>query len=170
MIAMVMVNAPTIAAAACQHQAWPQRANRNKILVDAYKFPPQSPPGSVDAIKFRQVRSEIKRSAATHTRSSASSSSSNEPQLVKGSKCSQARTWAAASLTELLVKVSCRLVGTIATLSLMTQPLPAQAGDIIQGMPRVSDGDTIQVNPPPNENDNRHFALRLDTSYHVHAA
>lgn len=38
-----------------------------------------------------------------------------------------------------------RLVEALAALVLVAQPMPAIAGEIIQGTPRVADGDTLQV-------------------------
>jgi len=44
-----------------------------------------------------------------------------------------------------LPQLAVRLVEAFAALVLVGQPLPAMAGEIIQGMPRVADGDTLQV-------------------------
>lgn len=44
-----------------------------------------------------------------------------------------------------LPQLAVRLVEGLAALVLAGQPLPAMAGEIIQGMPRVADGDTLQV-------------------------
>ena len=142
-----MVNAPTMAAAACQHQPWPQRTKPSKHLSYACALSFKARPGIV-RLKYRQVCHQRAQCSAV-TRSSASSSghSSDGIQFMRCSGSSQICR-SPANLAELLVTVSCRLVGTIAALSLVTQPAPAHAGEIIQGMPRVSDGDTLQVNFP----------------------
>lgn len=44
-----------------------------------------------------------------------------------------------------LPQLAVRLVEGLAALVLVGQPLPAMAGEIIQGMPRVADGDTLQI-------------------------
>lgn len=44
-----------------------------------------------------------------------------------------------------LPQLAVRLIEALAALVLVGQPLPAMAGEIIQGMPRVADGDTLQV-------------------------
>jgi len=44
-----------------------------------------------------------------------------------------------------LVRLTSRVVEALAAFALVTQPLPALAGEIIQGTPRVADGDTLQV-------------------------
>ncbi len=44
-----------------------------------------------------------------------------------------------------LPQLAVRLVEALAALVLVGQPMPAMAGEIIQGMPRVADGDTLQV-------------------------
>ena len=144
-----MVNAPTVTAVGCQHQAWPQPAKYSKHNL-ACKIPPHSHPAGVRVATVRQVsrhRVQTLCSAATHSSVSSSSCSSNGIQLVKGSGSSWTCKRLPASLAELLVTASCRLLGLTASLSLMTQPFPAQAGEIIQGMPRISDGDTLQVIP-----------------------
>lgn len=144
-----MVNAPTISAAGCQHQAWSQRAKYSTCNA-ASRFCRNSRSGSVGAAPARQVcqhRVPTKCSAAPDSSGSDSSCSRNEIQLVKGSGSNRTCRRLPASLAELLETTSCRLVEMTASLILMTQPLPAQAGEIIQGMPRVSDGDTLQVQP-----------------------
>lgn len=143
-----MVNAPPMAAAACQRQPWPQRTKPSRTLGLACNFSPKSRPGTV-RLKYRQVCHQRAPQCSAVTCSSASGSghSSDGKQLVRCSGSSQ-NCRLPADLAELLVKVSCRLVGTIAALSLVTQPAPAHAGEIIQGMPRISDGDTLQVNFP----------------------
>lgn len=144
-----MVNAPTITAAGCQHRARPQRAKHSKCNL-ACKPPLKSRPGGARAALMRPVcrpRVQTQCSAATHSSFSVSACPSNQIQLVKESRPSRTCKRLPASLTDLLVTASCRLVEVIASLSLMTQPFSAQAGEVIQGMPRVSDGDTLQVNP-----------------------
>ena len=49
------------------------------------------------------------------------------------------------SVLTLLERVSCGLVEALAVFALVAQPLPALAGEIIEGIPRVADGDTLQV-------------------------
>ncbi|DBA90564.1 TPA: hypothetical protein ACH3X1_003806 [Trebouxia sp. C0004] len=44
-----------------------------------------------------------------------------------------------------LPQLAVRLVEALAALVLVGQPSPAMAGEIIQGMPRVADGDTLQI-------------------------
>ena len=44
-----------------------------------------------------------------------------------------------------LPQLAVKLFEALAALVLVGQPLPAMAGEIIQGMPRVADGDTLQV-------------------------
>ena len=44
-----------------------------------------------------------------------------------------------------LPQLAVRLVEALAAIVLVGQPVPAMAGEIIQGMPRVADGDTLQV-------------------------
>ncbi len=44
-----------------------------------------------------------------------------------------------------LPQLAVRLVEALAALVLVGQPMPAMAGEIIQGIPRVADGDTLQV-------------------------
>ena len=141
-----MVTPPTITAAGCQHRAWPQRAEHSKLNL-ACKFYPKSRPGGVGTAPVRQVCRPRQCSAATHNSVSSSSCSSNEIQLVKGLGSSRACKRLPGSLAEVLVTASCRLVEITASLSLITQVFPAQAGEIIQGVPRVSDGDTLQVQP-----------------------
>lgn len=142
-----MVNAPTVAAAACQRQPWPQRTKPSKTLGLECNFSPKSRPGTV-RLKYRQLCQQRAPQCSAVTRSNASGSGhwSDGIQLLRCSGSSMTPMWSPANLAELLVKVSCRLVGTLAALSLVTQPAPAHAGKIIQGMPRISDGDTLQVN------------------------
>lgn len=49
------------------------------------------------------------------------------------------------SVLTLLERVSCGLVEALAVFALVAQPLPALAGEIIEGIPRVADGDTLQI-------------------------
>ena len=141
-----MVNAPANAAAACQRQLWPQRTKPSKNPGLACNLSPKSRPGTV-RLKNRQVCQHRAPQCSAVTRRSAGGPrrSSDGIQLVRCSGCSMIPMWSPANLAELLVKVSCRLVGTIAALSLVTHPAPAHAGEVIQGMPRISDGDTLQV-------------------------
>lgn len=44
-----------------------------------------------------------------------------------------------------LPQMAVRVVEALAALVLVGQPVPAMAGEIIQGMPRVADGDTLQI-------------------------
>jgi len=44
-----------------------------------------------------------------------------------------------------LPQLAIRLVEALAAVVLVGQPVRAMAGEIIQGMPRVADGDTLQV-------------------------
>ena len=145
-----MVNAPTAAAAAvCQHQAWPQGANHSSCrqpVPCVLKFAPRSRPVGAGAIHIRLPRC----TAAMPSTRSVSSCSNNSRQSLKGSRSGQSCTSTSSPnhFAELLLKASRRLIETLATVSLLTHPLPALAGDIIQGTPRVSDGDTIQVGSP----------------------
>ena len=145
-----MVNAATIAAAGCQHRARPQGPQHINCRDVACKLSPNLRPRSVGAALVRQVyrhRVQTQCLAATHNNVSGLSCSSKELQLLKGSGPSRTCRRLPADLAELLVTACRRLAEITACLSLMTQPFPAQAGEIIQGMPRVSDGDTLQVNP-----------------------
>lgn len=140
-----MVNAPTIAAGVCQCRPWPQRTRPSKHVGLAYNLSPKSLTGTV-CLKYRQVcHKRAQWSALTRRGASGSGHPSDGIQLVRCSGSTQTSMWSPANLAELLVKISCRLVETVAALSLVTQPAPAHAGEVIQGMPRISDGDTLQV-------------------------
>lgn len=141
-----MVNAPTSAAAACQRQPWPQRTTPSKHFGVACNLSAKSRPGTV-RLKYGQVcRQPAQCSAVTRSSVTGSGHSSDGMQPVRCSGSSQTSAWSPANLAELLLEVSSRLVETVAALSLVTQSAPAHAGEIIQGMPRISDGDTLQVN------------------------
>lgn len=148
--AMSAVNASAIAAAGYQHRSRPQRAKHSRCPDRTCKLVPNSHPSGVGAALVRQVcryRVQTQCLAPIHSSVSGSSCSSEEIQLVKGSGFSRTCRRLPANLAELLMTACYRFVEITACLSLMTQTFPAEAGEIIQGMPRVSDGDTLQVDP-----------------------
>lgn len=156
-----MVNAPTIVAAACQHQAWLQRGKHSKSCSNAFKFTPRSRPSGVRAVCIQQLRC----SATNQSTGSRSACLDNRLQNLTGSEPNHVCI-RSPNLAEVLLKVSCRLIEALATLSLLTQPLLAVAGEIIQGTPRISDGDTIQVESPKSHN-SQVSAPRVASSLHM---
>lgn len=144
-----MVNAFSTAAAVYPHQAWPQRANHGKShqrVPCACKCTHTPRPVGGGALNTRQPRCSA--AQLKSTTGSVLTRSNNSQTRFKSLKPSYACTpRLPVELAALLLKVSCRLIETLATVSLLTHPLPAMAGEIIQGTPRVSDGDTIQVVP-----------------------
>ena len=52
---------------------------------------------------------------------------------------------APAFLKEKASRLACKIVQVLAAFAIVSQPLPGIAGEIIEGLPRVSDGDTLQV-------------------------
>ena len=49
------------------------------------------------------------------------------------------------SVDHTAVRLARKVVEAIAAFILVAQPLPVLAGEVIQGVPRVADGDTLQV-------------------------
>ncbi|KAL3144151.1 hypothetical protein ABBQ32_003939 [Trebouxia sp. C0010 RCD-2024] len=143
-----MVNASSTTAAVYRLQAWPQRANHGKShqrVPCACKSTPTPRSAGGGAVNIRRLRCSA--AIPNSTTGSVLTCSNSRQTSHKGSGPSHACTSRLPiNLAALLLKVSCRLIETLATVSLLTHPLPAMAGEIIQGSPRVSDGDTIQIN------------------------
>ena len=150
------VNASVVGASGQQCQAWPQRAHCGVLFRNANNRFGLGAGRSRQACPFR---AEFRRSAAARTNSIGVACSASRKILPAQKLYSRSLEYqqSSDSPAELLVKLSCRFVEVIAAVVLTTQQLPAQAGEIIQGMPRVADGDTLQVSPD-----------RLHTAWHVY--
>lgn len=139
------VNASVVGVSGQQPQAWPQRIQRGLLCrsTNNRRVPRAS--------KLRQTcpfRAEYRYSAAARTNSTRIACSASRKTLpVRECRPRSESQHSSDSPAELFVKLSCRLVELLAAVVLTAQPLPAQAGEIIQGMPRVADGDTLQVSP-----------------------
>lgn len=161
----IMVNASSTTAAVYRLQAWPQRANHGKShqrVPCACKSTPTPRSAGGGAVNIRRLRCSA--AIPNSTTGSVLTCSNSRQTSHKGSGPSHACTSRLPiNLAALLLKVSCRLIETLATVSLLTHPLPAMAGEIIQGSPRVSDGDTIQVVPPTRVHS---FCIRRPGSTH----
>ena len=139
-----MVNASVFPAAACQQHTRPQNSRRSDLCL------------RLPTLGCRVLRG-VQPWQACHFKAKSKlntivwangNPAAQDIRALSVAKCSRSRlacTRLPSGPAELPNTTSSRLVGALAAFVLASQSLPATAGEIIQGTPRVADGDTLQV-------------------------